>query len=172
MRLVSTPIARQLTGLSADKIREWTSRRALVPADVRPKQKGSPAMFSWKTILILRLAVLLQSKFGLELEVHKTSLEALRKYLLNQSFIALWGKRLALDAEGAWHLLDGDAALPNSDLVLLLLDPHLRVLQHGFSLPGEDVSRQQLDLFALPNLRRDNQVNPLRRSKQFRTAAQ
>ena len=36
MRLVTTPVASKLTGLSTEKLREWTSRRALVPADVRP----------------------------------------------------------------------------------------------------------------------------------------
>ena len=37
MTLVATRRASELTGLSTSKLREWTSRRALIPADVTPK---------------------------------------------------------------------------------------------------------------------------------------
>src|SRR5690242_4809660 len=47
MRFVKTPAAVQLTGLSTVTLREWTSRRALIPADLPPKGKGSPAGFTW-----------------------------------------------------------------------------------------------------------------------------
>jgi hypothetical protein len=93
---VPTPIASQLTGLAAEKPREWTSRRALIPADRRPQGKGSPAKFSWQTILGLRVAVLLRNQFRLELQAHKAAFADLRKLLRSQSFIALWGKRLVL----------------------------------------------------------------------------
>jgi len=73
LRFVTAPIAAKLVGLSTDKLREWTSRRALVPADVRPKAKGSPAQFSWQTVLVLRIAVLLREDFHLELQAHKSS---------------------------------------------------------------------------------------------------
>ena len=89
MRSVPTPRACQLSGLSTEKLREWTSRRALVPADVRPKGKGSPARFSWQTILVLRISVLLRDQFSLELQAHKVSFDKLRKALRSKSFIAL-----------------------------------------------------------------------------------
>ena len=57
MRLVPTRQALQLTGLSSAKLREWTSRRALIPADVPSKKQGSSAQYTWQTILLLRLAV-------------------------------------------------------------------------------------------------------------------
>ncbi|HEY8263651.1 MAG TPA: MerR family transcriptional regulator, partial [Methyloceanibacter sp.] len=63
MCYVTTPHACQLTGLSTEKLREWTSRRALIPADVKPRRKGSPAKYTWQTILILRLAVTLREQF-------------------------------------------------------------------------------------------------------------
>lgn len=46
MRPVPTPVASQLSCLSIEKLREWTSRHALVAADVLPGQKGEPAQFS------------------------------------------------------------------------------------------------------------------------------
>lgn len=149
LRFVPTPIASQLTGLSTDKLREWTSRRALVPADQRPKRKGSPARFSWQTILVLRVAVLLRDQFNLELQSHKTSFANLRKQLWSQSFIALWGKRLALGPSGTWSFLDHDAPVPEPDALLITLDPHLLVVRDGFALPGASEERQ-LDLFSLP----------------------
>jgi hypothetical protein len=138
-----------LTGLSTDKLREWTSRRALVPADQRPKRKGSPAKFSWQTILVLRVAVLLRDQFRLELQSHKVSFANLRRHLRSQSFIALWGKRLALGSGGTWSILDSDGPVPGPDALLITLDPHLLVLRDGFALPDSS-EVGQLDLFALP----------------------
>ena len=147
-----TPIASQLTGLSTDKLREWTSRRALIPADLRPKQKGSPAKFSWQTILVLRVAGLLRDQFSLELQAHKIAFADLRKLLRSQSFIALWGKQLALGPGGAWTILDGVEVAPQTDALLIALDPHLAILRDGFALPGAS-EEKQLDLFSLPTVR-------------------
>ena len=52
LRYVTTPVASRLTGLSTGKLREWTGRRTLFPADVRPKQRGSPAKCRWRWILM------------------------------------------------------------------------------------------------------------------------
>jgi hypothetical protein len=149
---VPTPIASQLTGLSTDKLREWTSRRALIPADLRPKQKGSPAKFSWQTILVLRVAGLLRDQFSLELQAHKIAFADLRKLLRSQSFIALWGKQLALGPGGSWTILDGVEVALQTDALLIALDPHLAILRDGFALPGASEERQ-LDLFSLPTVR-------------------
>ena len=151
LRFVPTPIASQLTGLSTDKLREWTSRRALIPADQRPKRKGSPARFSWQTILVLRVAVLLRDHFSLELQAHKPAFADLRKLLRAQSFIALWGKRLALGPGGAWTLLDGAGGVLEGNALLIALDPHLAILRDGFALPSASEERQ-LDLFSLPSV--------------------
>ena len=108
-----------------------------------------PARFSWQTILVLRVAVLLRDQFSLELQSHKSSFADLRKQLRSQSFIALWGKRLALGSGGTWSFLDRDAPVPVPDALLNTLDPHLLVLRDGFALPGASEERQ-LDLFSLP----------------------
>ncbi|NNM77971.1 hypothetical protein HJG53_13770 [Sphingomonas sp. ID1715] len=154
MRFVPTPVASRLTGLSTDKLREWTSRRALIPADVRPKRKGCPAKFSWQTVLVLRIAVLLRDQFSLELQSHKDSFAALRRELRNRSFIALWGQRLALHPGGAWVFLDEADSAPGSDYLSIRLDPHLVVLRDGFALSDAAADRGQLDLFSLPAIYR------------------
>ncbi|WP_247308911.1 hypothetical protein [Ralstonia pseudosolanacearum] len=152
MRLVPTPVASQLTGLSTEKLREWTSRRALVPADVRPRQKGSPAQFSWQTILILRLALLLRDQFGVELQFHKENFAKLRKELRSASFIALWGRRLALTCQGELLLLDDQAPLPADDAIFICLDPHLSIIRDGFALPDAAAAIGQLDLFPISSV--------------------
>lgn len=152
MRLVPTPVASQLTGLSTAKLREWTSRRALVPADVRPRQKGSPAQFSWQTILVLRLALLLRDRFGVELQFHKENFAKLRKELHSASFIALWGRRLILTSQGELSLLDEHAQQPAGDAILLHLDPHLAVVRDGFAMPDAAAAVGQLDLFSLSSV--------------------
>ncbi|AEG68834.1 hypothetical protein PP715_21290 [Ralstonia solanacearum] len=152
MRLVPTPVASQLTGLSTEKLREWTSRRALVPADVRPRQKGSPAQFSWQTILILRLALLLRDQFGVELQFHKENFAKLRKELRSASFIALWGRRLALTSQGELLLLDDQAPLPADDAIFICLDPHLSIIRDGFALPDAAAAIGQLDLFPISSV--------------------
>lgn len=152
LRLVPTPVACKLTGLSTEKLREWTSRRAIVSADVRPKGKGTPAKFSWQAILILRVAVLLRDQFNVELQAHKTSFDGLRKMLRENSFLSLWGSRLALHPGGDWSLVEADSLAMAGDGILIALDPHLIVLRDGFALP--DASEGQLDLFSLPAVRR------------------
>src|SRR5947209_5324964 len=135
VRFVPTPVASQLTGLSTDKLREWTSRRALVPADIRPKRKGSPAKFSWQTILILKVAALLHDGFALELQAHKAAFAELRKTLKSKSFMALWGRRLALGHDRTWSFVDAGAPAPEADVLLVKLDPHLAIIRDGFALP-------------------------------------
>lgn len=154
MRLVPTPVASELTGLSTETLREWTRRRALVPADVRPKQKGSPAQFSWQTILVLRIAVHLRDRFHIELEAHKASFANLKHELGAKSFIELWGQQLALRPDGSWELVGLQPVVPQGDLLLLELDPHLHVLRDGFAMPDDESMRGQLDLFSLPNVHR------------------
>ena len=151
MRFVTAPTAAKLTGLSTDKLREWTSRRALVPADVRPRAKGSPAQFSWQTVLVLRIAVLLRQDFHVELQAHKSSFQRLRTMLRSTSFIALWGRRLAFAPSGLWTIVDGDDAVARS-ILLVDLNPHLSVLRDGFALADASVTTGQLDLFTLTSL--------------------
>lgn len=160
MRYVATPVASALTGLSIDKLREWTSRRALVPADIRPKKQGSPAQFSWQTILVLRIAALLRDKFHLELEAHKLFLSGFRRQLRKTSFIALWGQKLALVSNGSWKLVNDTNDVAGDDAVFIRLDPHLANISVGFALPNLANGQGQLDLFSLPAV-----LGPQRKTK-------
>ena len=143
MQLVTTRDATRLTGLSTEQLREWTSRRALILPDVKPKGHGSPARYSWQTILLLRLAVVLRDRFRLELHAHRDLFVGLGAGLARTSFLSLWGKSLALYGEARWGLIDPrDEEAASDDCIVLRLDPHLQQLSDGFSLPKPATSSQ------------------------------
>lgn len=148
MRFVKTPAAAQLTGLSTVTLREWTNRRALIPADLAPKGKGSPAGFTWHTILLLRIAVVLRDRFHFELQPHRDLFACLKAGFQRTSFIALWGKSLILRGDKNWSLVEDADGLPLAeDAVVIRLQPHLEALSAGFSLPHPARLSGQLELF-------------------------
>lgn len=152
MQLVPKRQALQLTGLTPARLREWTSRRALIPADQPPRKQGSSAQFSWQTILVLRMAVVLKYKFRLELQAHRHLFAGLRRALTSRSFIALWGQALILRGPNDWSFINLDDGEPSrDDAIIVHLDPHLEALAAGFTLPRPTGASGQFDLFpALP----------------------
>lgn len=148
MRFVTTPQATILTGLSTVTLREWTSRRALIPADKPPRSKGSPASFTWQTILLLRVAATLRNRFHLELQPHRTLFASLKAGLRRTSFIALWDKTLVLQGGDQWSLVEAGETLPLiDDAILIVLQPHLAALSLDFALPLPRIPAGQLELF-------------------------
>ena len=149
--LISTRDATKLTGLTTEQLREWTSRRALIPADVKPKGHGSPARYSWQTILLLRLAVTLRDRFRLELQAHRDLFTNLGAGLRKVSFSSPWGRLIVLHGGDEWSLLEQrDFAPTTKDCVVLKLDPHLEILAAEFSV-AQPIYPRQLQLF--PTLR-------------------
>lgn len=145
--LVTTREATRLTGLSTDQLREWTSRRALVPADVQRRGHGSAAQYSWQTILLIRIAASLRVRFRIELHAHRPVLADLRTALGRMSFVALWGRSVAIYDVSRWALLSAaDESSRDVDAIVVRLDPHLTILSEGFALPHPR-SPGQLELF-------------------------
>ena len=135
MRLIKTRAVLGLTGLSADQLREWTSRRALISPDVKSKGRGSSARFSWQTVLILRLAIVLKDEFRLELQAHRELFVQIRDLLNRASFPGLWDMALALHGMRSCELVDPERLVSMDGNVLLLrLNPHLEVLSVGLGI--------------------------------------
>lgn len=151
MTYLATSDVCRLTGLSTDKLREWTSRRSLIPADLPSKQQGSPARYGWSTVLVLRLAVVMRDQFHVELQANSSLFAELRKELSKRPFLSLRGHSLALQGDGTWALVE-DGDLPLGDALLIRLEPHLAAISAGF--PQRDLARggQQRDLFPLAGL--------------------
>jgi hypothetical protein len=152
MKFVTTPDASLLTGLSTATLREWTSRRALIPADFPPKSKGSPAGFTWQTVLLLRIAAALRDRFHLELQFHQSLFTSLKTGLRKTSFIALRDKTLILEGGNLWSLEEETSRAPSRDGILIVLHPHLEVLARGFGLSMPTRSTGQLELFPVRSL--------------------
>jgi hypothetical protein len=152
MRLVRTRDVPALTGLTADQLREWTVRRGLIHPDEPAQKRGSEAKFSWQTLLVLRLAVVLRTGFHVELQAHRELLASARKLLEGASFPGLWGGTLAIYGLTRCELVTTRTPPPSAeeDAILLRLNRHLEALSQGFGLP-EPIS--QLPLFPAIGLR-------------------
>ncbi|WP_374130399.1 hypothetical protein [Sphingomonas sp. 28-62-20] len=152
MRLIGSRDVLELTGLSADQLREWTVRRGLIHPDVPASRQGQQSQFGWQTVLLLRLAVVLRSQFHVELQVHRDLLHRARELLNGRSFPGLWNHRLAIFGLGSCALLGGSDPLPaDQDAILLRLNAHLEAMSQGFGV-SEPIA--QLPLFPAVGLRR------------------
>ncbi|WP_304729421.1 hypothetical protein [Rhodoferax sp.] len=151
MKYLATPDVCQLTSLSTEKLREWTSRRSLIPADVPSKQQGSPARYSWATVLVLRLAVVMRDRFHVELKANCGLFAALRAEFLGRPFLTLRSQSLALLGDGKWTLVN-DGQMPPMDALMIRLDPHLIDISAGFPQPELARAGRQRDLFPLSGL--------------------
>ena len=141
--LVTTRTAVKLTGLTPEQLREWTIRRSLIPADVKPKGQGSPARYSWQTILLLRLALVLHDGFKLELQAHRELFADMASTFARTSFRSLWGKALAVRGDQRCRILERDElAAMSEDCIVLRLDPHLAQLAEAFSLLPHTLAKQ------------------------------
>jgi hypothetical protein len=152
VRLIGSRDVLRLTGLSADPLREWTVRRGLIHPDVPASRQGQQAQFGWQTVLLLRLAVVMRSRFHVELQVHRDLLGRARVLLSGRSFPSLWGNRLAIFGLERCELLSsGDAVPMEEDVILLGVNAHLEALSQGFGV-CEPIA--QLPLFPAVGLRR------------------
>lgn len=131
--MIQSKAVLKLTGLTAHQLREWTCRRGLVKPDVLPSGSGTLALYSWQTVLVLRLAVEMRDSFRMELQTHRNLLDGLTRRLAGTSFPSLLGCRLACYSRGDWALLrPGEKPDLERSVVLLRLDPHLEVLSAEF----------------------------------------
>ena len=135
MRLVQASDVYVLTGLTGDQLREWTVRRGLIEPDTKPSGPGTRARFSWQTVLLLRIAVVLKDRFHVELQAQKTLFANLSRRLAGTSFPALRGTVVILRDGGDTEILSVDnlSEVPG-DFLSIRLDPHLDILSTGFGL--------------------------------------
>lgn len=144
MRHAGTRETCEFTGLSVEVLREWTIRRALIPADVLPRAKGSQAQYSWQTILILRLAATLRNRFHVELQAHKTLFAQLKDAMRDLEPSDLMTMTLLLAGDGVWTLVEG-LTRERAEALAIQLKPHLEPLLEFFNLPDDSV--RQIELF-------------------------
>lgn len=156
MQLIKSRDVLKLTGLTADQLREWTVRRALIQPDIPAQNRGSEAKFSWPTVLLLRLAVVLRTRFHVELQAHRELFVAARELLGGTPFPVLWGSTLAIYDLRRCELIRARSSVNvEQDALLLRLNRHLEVLSRGLGLPEPSA---QLPLFPTVPIRRSDVV--------------
>ena len=133
-----------LTGLTVSQLREWSSsrRRNLIPADVDAAGPGRHALYSWQTILVLRVLRELRDDFAVDLGAWAPGMVELRQQLQGISFPSLWGTLLKFQSKHSPTLLSAQTPGFPTGLVIPL-DPHLLPIATKLSLP----SPNQLFLF-------------------------
>jgi hypothetical protein len=151
MQLVQSSVACGLSGLTPHQLREWCIRRGVVAPDVAPAGPGRHALYSWQTLLVLRVLRQLHESFAVEVGAWGEAMVSLQQQVQGRAFPTLWGlgvlflgnKKASIVRLGA----DGDEHLG----LRLAFDPHLTVLAAGLALPGPP---NQLSLFPAIVVRR------------------
>ena len=145
MRLVQAGEATKLAGISAHQLREWCGRRGILKPDVEGKGPGRHALYSWETLIVLRILRDLRHQYRIQLSQWTVFASSFRRELDELSFLQLWGAKLKVsDSKTVRIVLKGETDDSSSGL-FVDLDPHLQVLSQGLSLPGPS---DQLPLFA------------------------
>lgn len=144
MQLVQASDALVLSGLTAHQLREWCGRRAIVTPDIPAAGRGRHALFSWQTILALRVLKELHDRFGAEVGSWSEAIGRCQHLLSDKSFPSLWGTFAAFVDTRKAALITDTSELSIGPCLLIPLDPHLEVLATGLALPGPP---SQLSLF-------------------------
>ena len=128
-----------LTGLTVSQLREWSSsrRRNLIPADIDAAGPGRHALYSWQTILVLRVLRELRDDFAVDLGAWAPGMVELRQQLQGISFPSLWGTLLKFQSKHSPTLFSAQTPGFSPGLVIPL-DPHLLPIATKLSLPSPD----------------------------------
>ena len=123
--LVQASDAIRLSGITPHQLREWCGRRALVAADVPPAGRGHLALFSWQTILALRVLNEINVRYAVQVASWRSAIAQLQAHLHKRAFPSLWGHRVIfIDFQEAKLELESDP-LPYSSCLVVGLDKHL-----------------------------------------------
>lgn len=149
MQLLQASDASRLAGLTAHQLREWCGRRALLEPDVPGAGRGRHALFSWQTVLALRLLNEVRERFGAEVGAWKVGIARVRELLQGRSFPGLWATSVVFDDRDHARLVD-EHLVSSEALIVLPLAPHLRAIAEAFAFSAEP----QLQLFPVSRVRK------------------
>lgn len=144
MKLVQASDAVRLSGLTEHQLREWCGRRAVVIPDVPAAGRGRHALFSWQTILSLRILKELHSRFGVKVVAWRQAMAACQQLLQGRPFPSLWDASMAFPSTSEATLTLNWEGLGETACIVVPLHPHLCALASHESAPPE----LQLPLFA------------------------
>lgn len=119
-------------------------------ADVPPAGRGHLALFSWQTILALRVLNELHQRYGVEVGGWRDAIAQLQALLKKRAFPSLWGSVAVFSSKQEATLrLEGEG-FQRSHCLSIGLNPHLEAL----AAPGDLPVESQLSLFPALAVRR------------------
>jgi len=122
----------------------------VVTADVPAAGRGHLALFSWQTILALRVLNEVHQRYGVEVSGWRSAISQLQTLLKGRPFPSLWGAVAVFpSAQEALLKLDGEVFAKDTCLTVDL-HQHLEALAAPSQLPVE----AQLPLFPAMAVRR------------------
>lgn len=138
-RLLQAADVISLSELTPHQLREWCGRRGIVQPDVPPNGPGRHALYSWRTILVLRILRELHCEFGIEVSALKGVAAILRVEFESKSFVWLSRAMAVLRGREDVTLSLGSAATTSGAAIYVPLAGHLRVIatELGVALPDQ-----------------------------------
>lgn len=136
MKLFQSADVLLLTGLTKSQLREWTGRgrRELLLPDVEPHGPGRHALYSWQTVLVLRVLLVLHRDFAAEIGAWAPAAQKLREHLEHLPFLYLW-RVCAVFPSTTDVILTENIIDARDGGIVVPLEPHLDVLATKLSLP-------------------------------------
>ncbi len=117
--------AAALVGITANQLREWTGRRAIVSPDVPGRGRGKHALFSPTTVLVLRIVAELQTRFLMEVGALGAMASRLGAELADVPFMALYGRAVSMTGCDEYEIIGLPRARIVASAVIIPFDPHL-----------------------------------------------
>ncbi len=136
-----------LAGLSRAQLREWCGkgRRMIIEPDISAQGSGRVALYSWRTLVVLRVLHHLQARYGIEVSAWAGAAAEFRIGLEACSFLAAWQYAAQFGSNRTCTLI-ADAQPPATlDGLFLPLEPHMAPMAAAMAIPRPD----QLSLLPL-----------------------
>lgn len=145
MRLFQAADAIELSGLTRSQLREWCSRdrRGLIVPDVEAEGPGRHALYSWQTVLVLRVLNEMRREYAVEVGAWAPAMKELRRRLERVSFPSLWTLSAHFQSRESATLVSCKPDPRVREGVFIPLRPHMLPLASRLSIAPPD----QLPLF-------------------------
>jgi hypothetical protein len=137
------------TGLTPNQLREWCGRRGVVYPDQPATGRGRHALYSWQTILCLRVLNELHTRFSVEVGAWVEGISECQALIKDRPYPTLRGLAVVFTDTNSAELVPNANFPTNATALRVPLDPHLQELAATLAVP-----EMQLPLFAAVALRR------------------
>lgn len=117
--------AAKLAGITANQLREWTGRRAIISPDVPGRGRGKHALFGPTTVLVLRILGELHARFHVEVGALSSLAERLRSDLGAAPFISLYGRAVAITDLADCEIITLSQTRITKAVVIIPFESHL-----------------------------------------------